>query len=61
MVHGDECLECFPTTLLLSLVQNASLIMEYIDCICTCTLLIQMELKLRSGSCSIENKDKMLL
>lgn len=37
MVHNDECLECFPTTLRLSLVQNASLIMEYIDCICTCT------------------------
>lgn len=62
MVHNDVCLECVPTTLRLSLVQNASLVMEYIDCICTCTLLIQMELKLRSGSSSIENsKEKMLL
>lgn len=55
MVHNDVCLECVPTTLQLSLVQNASLVTAYIDCICTCTLLIQMELKLRSGSSSIEN------
>jgi len=46
MIHNDEFLECFPTTLQLSLEQNASLVMEYTDCICTCTLLGQMELKL---------------
>jgi hypothetical protein len=58
MVHNDVCLECVPTTLRLSLVQNASHVTEYIDCICTCILLIQMELKLRSGSSSTENSQK---
>jgi hypothetical protein len=58
MIHSDECLECFPTTFQLSLEHNASLIMEYVDCTCTCTLLSQMELKLRSGSCSIKNNNK---
>lgn len=58
MIHNDKCLECFPTTLQLSVEQNASLVMEYMDCICTCTLLSQMELKLTSGSCSIKNKNK---
>jgi len=48
MIHNDEFLECFPTTLQLSLEQNASLMMEYMDWICTCTLLSQMELKLTS-------------
>jgi len=58
MIHNDEFLECFPTTLQLSLEQNASLVMEYTDCICTCTLLGQMELKLISGCCSIKDTNK---
>lgn len=58
MIHNDEFLECFSITLQLSLEQNASLIMEYMDCICTCTVLSQMELKLTSGSCSIKDNNK---